>query len=73
MRVKIKEQAGITIYSTQFGGYAKETDYIVHATQLRTGLEGTPATYRGEVYYCTEYDPPMQPCGRRNVVRLVKM
>ncbi|XP_052576699.1 heme-binding protein 1 [Peromyscus eremicus] len=70
--VKIEEREGITVYSKQFGGYAKEADYIAHATQLRTALEGTPATYQGDVYYCTGYDPPMKPYGRRNEVWLVK-
>lgn len=57
----------------QFGGYAKEADYVAHATQLRTTLEGTPATYQGDVYYCAGYDPPMKPYGRRNEVWLVKV
>lgn len=70
--VKIEEREGITVYSTQFGGYAKEADYVAHATQLRTTLEGTPATYQGDVYYCAGYDPPMKPYGRRNEVWLVK-
>lgn len=55
----------------QFGGYAKEADYIAHATQLRAALEGK-ATCRGDVYFCTGYDPPMKPYGRRNEVWLVK-
>lgn len=71
--VKIEEREGITVYSTQFGGYAKEADYVAHATQLRTTLEGTPATYQGDVYYCAGYDPPMKPYGRRNEVWLVKV
>ncbi|XP_030177640.1 heme-binding protein 1 isoform X1 [Lynx canadensis] len=57
--------------SLQFGGYAKEADYIAHATQLRTALEGT-ATCRSDIYFCTGYDPPMKPYGRRNEVWLVK-
>ena len=55
----------------QFGGYAKEADYITQAAQLRTALEGT-ATYRSDIYFCTGYDPPMKPYGRRNEVWLVK-
>lgn len=58
--------------SRQFGGYAKEADYVAHVTQLRTTLEGTPATYQGDIYYCAGYDPPMKPYGRRNEVWLVK-
>lgn len=58
-------------YLRQFGGYAKEADYVAHATQLRTALEGT-ATCRSDVYFCTGYDPPMKPYGRRNEVWLVK-
>ena len=58
-------------YPRQFGGYAKEADYVAHAAQLRTALEGT-ATCRSDIYFCTGYDPPMKPYGRRNEVWLVK-
>uniref|UniRef100_A0A8C5P040 Heme-binding protein 1 n=1 Tax=Jaculus jaculus TaxID=51337 RepID=A0A8C5P040_JACJA len=68
---KIMKYAGGT-NDQQFGGYAKETDYITHANQLRTALEGTPATYQSDVFFCTGYDPPMKPYGRRNEVWLVK-
>lgn len=69
--IKIEERGSITVYSMQFGGYAKEADYVAQAAQLRTALEGT-ATYRSDVYYCTGYDPPMKPYGRRNEIWLVK-
>ncbi|EHB14313.1 Heme-binding protein 1 [Heterocephalus glaber] len=69
--IKIEERESITVYSTQFGGYAKEADYVAQARQLRAALEGT-ATYRGDLYFCTGYDPPMKPYGRRNEVWLVK-
>lgn len=70
--VKIEERENITVYSMQFGGYAKEADYIAQATQLRTALEGT-VTYRSDIYFCTGYDPPMKPYGRRNEIWLVKI
>lgn len=44
---------------------------MAQAAQLRTALEGT-ATYRSDIYFCTGYDPPMKPYGRRNEVWLVK-
>lgn len=69
--VKIEERESITVYSMQFGGYAKEADYIAQAAQLRTALEGT-ATFRSDIYFCTGYDPPMKPYGRRNEIWLVK-
>ncbi|XP_063094322.1 heme-binding protein 1 isoform X2 [Cavia porcellus] len=69
--IKIEERESITVYSTQFGGYAKEADYVTQARQLRAALEGT-ATYRSDLYFCTGYDPPMKPYGRRNEVWLVK-
>uniref|UniRef100_A0A452T4D3 Heme-binding protein 1 n=1 Tax=Ursus maritimus TaxID=29073 RepID=A0A452T4D3_URSMA len=69
--IKIEERESITVYSLQFGGYAKEADYVAHAAQLRTALEGT-ASCRSDVYFCTGYDPPMKPYGRRNEVWLVK-
>ncbi|KAK2101321.1 hypothetical protein P7K49_018987 [Saguinus oedipus] len=55
----------------QFGGYAKEADYVAHASRLRAALEGT-AAYRGDIYFCTGYDPPMKPYGRRNEIWLLK-
>lgn len=69
--VKIEEREGITVYSMQFGGYAKEADYVAQATRLRAALEGT-ATYQGDIYFCTGYDPPMKPYGRRNEIWLLK-
>ncbi|OWK03608.1 hypothetical protein Celaphus_00014012, partial [Cervus elaphus hippelaphus] len=54
----------------QFGGYAKAADYAAQAAQLRSALEGT-ATYQTDFYFCTGYDPPMKPYGRRNEVWLV--
>lgn len=55
----------------QFGGYAKAADYAAQAAQLRSALEST-ATYQTDFYFCTGYDPPMKPYGRRNEVWLVK-
>ena len=55
----------------QFGGYAKAADYAAQAAQLRSALEGT-ATYQTDFYFCTGYDPPMKPYGRRNEVWLIK-
>ncbi|XP_007515840.1 heme-binding protein 1 [Erinaceus europaeus] len=69
--IHIEERDSITVYSMQFGGYAKEVDYMAQAARLRAALEGT-ATYLSDVYFCTGYDPPMKPYGRRNEVWLVK-
>ena len=69
--IKIEDREGITVYSTQFGGYAKAADYAAQAAQLRSALEST-ATYQTDFYFCTGYDPPMKPYGRRNEVWLVK-
>ncbi|KAG5212498.1 hypothetical protein JEQ12_014927 [Ovis aries] len=63
--IKIEDREGITVYSTQFGGYAKAADYAAQAAQLRSALEST-ATYQTDFYFCTGYDPPMKPYGRRN-------
>ncbi|KFQ27185.1 Heme-binding protein 1 [Mesitornis unicolor] len=69
--IKIEERQGMTIYSTQFGGYAKEVDYVGYAAKLKTAL-GSEATYRKDFYFCNGYDPPMKPYGRRNEVWFVK-
>lgn len=61
----------LLLWLRQFGGYAKEADYIAQAAQLRAALEGS-ATFRSDMYFCTGYDPPMKPYGRRNEVWLVK-
>uniref|UniRef100_A0A8B9IPL5 Heme-binding protein 1 n=1 Tax=Anser cygnoides TaxID=8845 RepID=A0A8B9IPL5_ANSCY len=63
--IKIEERQGMTIYSTQFGGYAKEVDYVNYAAKLKSAL-GSEATYRKDFYFCNGYDPPMKPYGRRN-------
>ncbi|NXY03167.1 HEBP1 protein, partial [Pteruthius melanotis] len=69
--IKIEEREGMTIYSTQFGGYAKEADYVSHAAKLKAAL-GSDAAYRKDFYLCNGYDPPMKPYGRRNEVWFVK-
>ncbi|XP_052525490.1 heme-binding protein 1 [Excalfactoria chinensis] len=69
--IKIEERQGMTIYSTQFGGYAKEVDYVNYAAKLKTAL-GSEAAYRKDFYFCNGYDPPMKPYGRRNEVWFVK-
>uniref|UniRef100_A0A5F8H520 Heme-binding protein 1 n=1 Tax=Monodelphis domestica TaxID=13616 RepID=A0A5F8H520_MONDO len=69
--IKLEERGSITVYSKQFGGYAKEADYVYQAAQLRSVLEGTE-NYQTDFYFCTGYDPPMKPYGRRNEVWLVK-
>lgn len=55
----------------QFGGYAKEVDYVNYAAKLKTAL-GSEAAYRKDFYFCNGYDPPMKPYGRRNEVWFVK-
>uniref|UniRef100_A0A8C6JWV9 Heme-binding protein 1 n=1 Tax=Melopsittacus undulatus TaxID=13146 RepID=A0A8C6JWV9_MELUD len=69
--IKIEERQGMTIYSTQFGGYAKETDYMNYAAKLKSAL-GSEAAYHKDFYFCNGYDPPMKPYGRRNEVWFVK-
>ncbi|XP_027309146.1 heme-binding protein 1 [Anas platyrhynchos] len=69
--IKIEERQALTIYSTQFGGYAKEVDYVNYAAKLKSAL-GSEATYRKDFYFCNGYDPPMKPYGRRNEVWFVK-
>ncbi|KFV68810.1 Heme-binding protein 1 [Dryobates pubescens] len=69
--IKIEERKGMTIYSTQFGGYAKEVDYVSCAAKLRSAL-GSEAAYHKDFYLCNGYDPPMKPYGRRNEVWFVK-
>ncbi|KFP18402.1 Heme-binding protein 1, partial [Egretta garzetta] len=69
--VKIEERQGMTIYSTQFGGYAQEVDYVNYAAKLKSAL-GSETTYRKDFYFCNGYDPPMKPYGRRNEVWFLK-
>ncbi|XP_075429980.1 heme-binding protein 1 [Ascaphus truei] len=67
----IEDREGLTVYSTQFGGFAKEADYVFHAAKLRSTI-GPEASYRTDCYICSGYDPPMKPYGRRNEVWLIK-
>ncbi|KGL88129.1 Heme-binding protein 1 [Charadrius vociferus] len=69
--IKIEERQGMTIYSMQFGGYAKEVDYMNYAAKLKSAL-GSEAAYCKDFYFCNGYDPPMKPYGRRNEVWFVK-
>ncbi|XP_029446324.1 heme-binding protein 1 isoform X1 [Rhinatrema bivittatum] len=69
--IQIEERESVTVYSTQFGGFAKEADYVAHAAKLRSAL-GEEETLRTDFYFCNGYDPPMKPYGRRNEVWLVK-
>ncbi|XP_006002011.1 heme-binding protein 1 [Latimeria chalumnae] len=69
--IRIEEREGLTVYSTQFGGFAKEVDYVAHAAKLQAAL-GDGIAYRRDVYFCNGYDPPMKPYGRRNEVWFVK-
>lgn len=55
----------------QFGGYAKEVDYVNYAAKLSSAL-GNEALYHKDFYFCNGYDPPMKPYGRRNEVWLLK-
>ncbi|XP_061869970.1 heme-binding protein 1 isoform X3 [Colius striatus] len=65
--IKIEERQGMTVYSTQFGGYAKEVDYVNYAAKLKSAL-GSEAAYCKDFYFCNGYDPPMKPYGRRNEI-----
>ncbi|NXH41060.1 HEBP1 protein, partial [Dicaeum eximium] len=69
--IKIEERQGMTIYSTQFGGYAKEAEYVSHAARLKAAL-GSDAAYHKDFYLCNGYDPPVKLYGRRNEVWFVK-
>ncbi|XP_072127735.1 heme-binding protein 1-like [Mobula birostris] len=69
--IEIKWQEGFTVYSTQFGGYAKEAQFVEYATKLRTAL-GDAVPYHHDLFYCVGYDPPMKPVGRRNEVWFLK-
>ncbi|XP_028671200.1 heme-binding protein 1-like [Erpetoichthys calabaricus] len=69
--IRIEDRPGMTVYSTQFGGYAKEADYRFHANRLMTVL-GDGAPYQRNQYLCNGYDPPMKPYGRRNEVWLLQ-
>lgn len=69
--IKIKRLEGFTVYSTQFGGFAKEAQFVEGAAKLRTAL-GDAVPYHHDLYYCVGYDPPMKPIGRRNEVWFLK-
>ncbi|KAM3914534.1 heme-binding protein 1 [Leptodactylus fuscus] len=69
--IHIEKRERLNVYAMQFGGYAKETDYVSHAEKLRSCL-GPEASYHKDYYICCGYDPPMKPYGRRNEVWFVK-
>ncbi|XP_078093500.1 heme-binding protein 1-like [Mustelus asterias] len=69
--IEIKHQEGMTVYSTQFGGYAKEAQWAECAGKLRAAL-GETVSYRRDFYVCAGYDPPMKPVGRKNEVWFLK-
>uniref|UniRef100_A0A4W3J943 Heme-binding protein 1 n=1 Tax=Callorhinchus milii TaxID=7868 RepID=A0A4W3J943_CALMI len=69
--ITVQHQEGFTVYSTHFGGYAKEADWVEHAGNLCAAL-GEQAAYHREHFLCAGYDPPMKPLGRRNEVWLVR-
>ncbi|XP_077134472.1 heme-binding protein 1 [Ranitomeya variabilis] len=69
--IHIESREGLTVYAMQFGGYAKETDYVSCAEKLCSCL-GPEASYHKDYYICCGYDPPMKPYGRRNEVWFVK-
>lgn len=70
--IHIEKREEITVYSTQFGGFAKEADYVNYAAKLRSAL-GQEVIYQKDFYFCNGYDPPMKPYGRRNEIWLLKM
>uniref|UniRef100_A0A6J0TBS8 Heme-binding protein 1 n=1 Tax=Pogona vitticeps TaxID=103695 RepID=A0A6J0TBS8_9SAUR len=69
--IQIEGREEMTVYSTQFGGYAKEVDYVNYAAKLSSAL-GNEETYHKDFYFCNGYDPPMKPYRRRNEVWLLK-
>ncbi|GCC38295.1 heme-binding protein 1-like [Chiloscyllium punctatum] len=69
--ITIKHQDDFTVYSTQFGGYAKEVNWVEHAGKLQGAL-GEAVSYHQDFYICAGYDPPMKPIGRKNEVWFLK-
>uniref|UniRef100_A0A8D0BYZ5 Heme-binding protein 1 n=1 Tax=Salvator merianae TaxID=96440 RepID=A0A8D0BYZ5_SALMN len=69
--IQIEQREEMTIYSTQFGGYAKEVDYVNYAAKLSSVLDNEKSFHK-DFYFCNGYDPPMKPYGRRNEVWLLK-
>ncbi|XP_044311602.1 heme-binding protein 1 [Varanus komodoensis] len=69
--IRIEEREEMAVYSTQFGGYAKEVDYVQYAAKLTSAI-GNEKIYHKDFYFCNGYDPPMKPYGRRNEVWLLK-
>ena len=53
--------------SSQFGGFAGETEYRAEALRLTRTL-GETAPYQRKQYFCCSYDVPIKPYGRRNEV-----
>lgn len=53
--------------SSQFGGFAGETEYRAEAVRLTRTL-GETAPYQRKQYFCCSYDVPIKPYGRRNEV-----
>ncbi|XP_026553399.1 heme-binding protein 1 [Pseudonaja textilis] len=69
--IRVEEREEMVVYSTLFGGYAKEADYVNYAAKLTSAL-GNEASFHKDFYFCSGYDPPMKPYGRRNEVWLLK-
>ncbi|XP_067876175.1 heme-binding protein 1-like [Heterodontus francisci] len=69
--IEIKHHDGFTVYSSQFGGYAKEVHWVEQAEKLQAAL-GDNVSYHQDFYVCAGYDPPMKPIGRKNEVWFVK-
>ncbi|XP_038623819.1 heme-binding protein 1 [Tachyglossus aculeatus] len=69
--IQIEQREPMTVFSSQFGGFAKEADYAARWAQLHSVLEGI-GPLRRDCCYFTGYDPPMKPFGRRNEVWLVR-
>ncbi|XP_063164704.1 heme-binding protein 1 [Candoia aspera] len=69
--IRVEEREEMAVYSMQFGGYAKEADYVNYAAKLTSAL-GNEASFHKDFYFCNGYDPPMKPYGRCNEVWLLK-
>ncbi|XP_013907721.1 PREDICTED: heme-binding protein 1 [Thamnophis sirtalis] len=69
--IRVEKREEMVVYSTLFGGYAKEIDYVNNAAKLTSAL-GNEASFHKDFYFCNGYDPPMKPYGRRNEVWLLK-
>ena len=68
--VFIEEFPEMTVYTTSFGGYAKDGDFLEHAKILTEKTKDK--NVNGDYYYTAGYDSPMKLFNRTNEVWFVK-